>query len=105
MRAVKINSKDRCIEEVEFDGLTSMQRHVGGLIEPIRIETPELKDHEVLVDEEGMCKDVAYGFLIKGGNQPYAGDGLVVGDTGEKYVGTEISKEEVEDLVEFIGYA
>jgi len=100
MRAIRINAKDRLIEVVEWETLRDLQRHVGGLIE--RVELEGLDRYSLLVDEEGLCKELDYGFVIKGYPNPIMGNGLFVGDNCENFVGTDIYDSLIKRMVTWI---
>ena len=77
MRAIVINAKDRTITEIEIDGsLESLQRIVGGLIEPV---TQGLDGtHHCYVNEEGLLDHPRHFFMFRGGHQPLAGNGVIL---------------------------
>jgi len=79
MRAILIDAKNMEIREVEIDGsLESLQKAVGGLIETAMY----LENGDVMfVNEDGLAL-FDYFFEITGGHQPFAGNGIVVGDDG-----------------------
>jgi Domain of unknown function (DUF3846) len=78
MRAIVINAKDRTITATEIDGsLTSLQQIVGGLIEPVYDGLDDA--HHCYVNEEGFLDQPHYFFMFKGGHQPLAGNGVIVG--------------------------
>jgi hypothetical protein len=103
MRALKIDVTKREITEIEIPDkkpLSQMQAVVGGLI-TIAVTLPN--DDDVFVDDEGLLKGPPGFFVIKGGHQPFAGNGLVCGSdpaTGET-VAAKTSLEEMRGLVRF----
>lgn len=99
-RAIKINAEKGCTEIVRWSSLEHLQKHCGGLVE--RVETPALPDCSVLVDEEGLFKDYHYGFLLKGYPNILCGNGLVVGNNGIEFMGTQVDEKDVEDVISFI---
>jgi hypothetical protein len=80
MRAIKINSYNETIEEIEINGLADMQKHVEGYIEA-GFYFPD--GSCCFVDEEGLLKQTPVFFEIKGAHQPFAGNGLIVGAADE----------------------
>ena len=99
-RAIKINAKEKKLEVVQWEKFEDLQRHVGGYIE--RVETQYLPKHAILVDEEGLFKDYTFCFRVKGYPQILAGNGLIVGDTGESFVSATLSPEDVEDVIQML---
>ena len=79
MRVIKIDAENKIVIEMEIeesDKLSKMQAVVGGLIEIAY----ELDNNDtVFVNEEGLFCDPKNFFEIKGGHQPFAGNGIVVG--------------------------
>lgn len=82
MRAIVINAKDRTVTETEIDGsLKSLQQIVGGLIEPV---TQGLDGfHHCYVNEEGLLDNPRHFFMLHGGHQPLAGNGVILGSTDD----------------------
>lgn len=79
MRAIRIDSKAMTVKEIDIPGdLESLQKQVGGLIEPVR-GVPFADD--LYVDEEGLLKDYDTGFVIAG--HTLAGSGVIIGHNGE----------------------
>lgn len=99
-KAIRINAEKQTLEVVEWDCLKDLQRHVGGLIE--RIDYPGAPGISVLVDEEGLFKDLTYGFSLRNGHQVLAGNGLIVGDNGMDFISIDIEPENAADDIEFI---
>jgi len=76
MKALWIRSDLQTVEEVDYTGLLDMQRMVGGLVQPAY----EFHNRDIVfVDKEGMLKRYPTFFIIRGGCQPYCGNGLLVG--------------------------
>lgn len=83
MRAIKIDSKKRTVTEIEIDPqetLQDMQAAVGGCIQ-VAVEFPN--GDVIMVNEEGLVGEQNEFFYHTDGHQPFAGDGIVVGDDGE----------------------
>jgi hypothetical protein len=103
MKAIFIDSKNREVKEVEIKGdLQSWYETIGcGMVECALY----FDDHDsIMVDEEGLfhseCNEF---FFVKGGHQPFAGNGLVVGtDENGESVSTKISLDEVKSKVKFM---
>lgn len=77
-KAYWINSETRQISEITITDLADLQKHVGGYIE-VAYEWP---NGDVLyVDEEGMLKQPASGFVLlpERADQVLAGNGVMVG--------------------------
>lgn len=75
------------VVKASFDGLTDMQRAVGGLIQPIDFVI-EGELVSLYVDEEGRCVHEDYqipnrlaSFLVQ---QPVIGDAFLIGDVDEE---------------------
>lgn len=103
MRAIKIDSLNKIVSEIEIDeenSLSGMQGVVDGLIE----FAFELKNGDTLfVNEEGLFSATTF-FEIKGAHQPFAGNGVIVGtnfSTGET-VDAESSLDEIRSMVSFL---
>ena len=103
MKAIFIDSKNREVKEVEITGdLQSWYETIGcGMVECALY----FDDHDsIMVDEEGLfnseCNEF---FFVKGGHQPFAGNGLVVGtDNMGEATDTKISLDEVKSKVKFM---
>ena len=105
MKAILIdvlNENVRMVEVDDNDVLRSWYKHIGcSMVEVGHY----FNNHDsVLVDEEGLFSidnDSKF-FTIKGGHQPFIGNGLVVGvnNKGES-VDPHISVDEVRSMVEF----
>jgi hypothetical protein len=83
MRAIIINAEERTIIEPEIDGsLKSLQKIVGGLIDPVY---PGLEgtDHHCYVNDEGLLNSPQHFFMLKDGHQPLAGNGVILGTTDD----------------------
>lgn len=103
MKAILIDAKNREVKEVQITGdLQSWYETIGcGMVECALY----FDEHDsIMVDEEGLFNDGCDDFFfVKGGHQPFAGNGLVVGtnDVGES-VDTKISLDEVKSKVKFM---
>ena len=76
--AYKINAEKGRIERIQIENLEDMQACVGGLIEL----AGEIEGrNDLYVDEEGLCKEVTYGFRFK--DRIFAGNGLIIGHNGK----------------------
>ena len=104
MRAIKIDSENMTVHEIEIDEertLSQLQGIVGGNIE-LAHELPE--GDSVFVNEEGLFCSPEHFFEINGGHQPFAGNGVVVGldfKSGST-VGAKSSVENIRSLVKFL---
>jgi hypothetical protein len=82
MRAIVINAQERTVSEVEIKGsLKSLQSVVGGLIAPV-YEGLGSK-HHAYVNDEGLLNNPQHFFMLKGGYQPLAGNGVILGTTDD----------------------
>jgi hypothetical protein len=80
MRAIIINAKDRTITATEIDGsLKSLQRIVGGLIEPVYDGLGDA--HHCYVNDEGLFDHPQHFFFFRNGHQPLAGNGVILSST------------------------
>jgi Domain of unknown function (DUF3846) len=80
MRAIVINSKDRTITETNIDGsLKTLQRIIGGMIEPVSHGLDEF--HHCYVNEEGLLHHPRHFFMFRDGHQPLAGNGVILSST------------------------
>jgi hypothetical protein len=83
MRAIVINAEAQTVIETDIDGkLHSLQEIVGGLIDPVY---PGLEgtDHHCYVNDEGLLNNPQHFFMLKGGHQPLAGNGVILSTTGD----------------------
>jgi Domain of unknown function (DUF3846)/Domain of unknown function (DUF4314) len=105
MQAILIDVTAREIRAVDYDGLKDLQRLVGGFI----ATATAFDNGDVLfVDDEGLFKAPPGFFRVKGIDQPFAGNGVLVGEEhydgdgeylGIKAPGTTVA--ELSELVEF----
>jgi hypothetical protein len=103
VRAILIDAKARTITESEIpDGATldAMQSAVGGSIETAF----EFPNHDtVFVNEEGLLGPMPDWFEVKGGHQPFVGNGIVCGfdpDSGDT-IAAKSTIEEIRAAVTF----
>lgn len=84
MRAIKIDSKNRIITEVDINDLEDMQKIVEGYI-CLAFDHPDAK-HSCFVNDEGLLNSPQYFFAFLLNDfctQPFAGDGIIVGGNEE----------------------
>ena len=81
---VVINAKEKKIEAIsDHPGLDTLRGIVGGSI--AFAHTFENGD-TLYVNDEGLLDDsIDYGFIIEGGHQPFAGNGVIVGQEVEDF--------------------
>lgn len=105
MKAILIDVLNENVRMVEVDDnnvLRSWYKHIGCSM----VEVAHYFNHHdsIMADEEGlftMDNDSKF-FTIKGGHQPFIGNGLVVGvDNKGESVDPHISVDEVRSMVEF----
>lgn len=70
-----INAKERTVTEVPHDGRADISKMVEGYLELATY----FNGDTVYVNEEGMYR-FDYFFTIAGGHQPFAGNGVIVGE-------------------------
>lgn len=104
MRAIKINSTTKEIQEIEIDDtdtLSGMQAAVGGYIESAH----ELDNGDTIyVNEEALLCSPQDFFEVKGGHQPFAGNAIILShdpDTGESK-SAESSLSDIRAAVNFL---
>lgn len=101
-RAVKINAEIQTIEEIHWETINDLKKHIGGNFEAIA--TPDLNGDIVLVDEEGLYKDVSYGFYLKGYSHVFvlAGNGIVIKMNEKEFAETNIDILCIEDNIRWV---
>ena len=77
MRAIKIDSENRMISEVEIKDYKDMQSIVNGCI-CLAFDYPGEKN-ACYVDDEGILKNPEFFFAVPYYPQPFAGNGIIVG--------------------------
>lgn len=104
MRVIKIDSVNKTVSEVELndeDSLKGLQAIVEGLIEVAH----ELPNGDTLfVNEEGLMYSPMHFFEIKGGHQPFAGNGVIAGydfESGES-TDAESAASQIRAMVTFL---
>lgn len=87
MKALKINTETRTIEEIFIDGsLKSIYDAIGNGCTCFECPVSFENDDTLYVDEEGLFHDVNGGMAVKGFGNPIVGNGLIIGtdiETGE----------------------
>lgn len=109
MRCIIINAKERTITEgdnpaQDKSGLEFMQKTVGGYIQiAAYVKTTKQGNDVLYVDEEGLLKNLGYGFVYHGAHQPFVGNGIICGveDKDGNTVAAKISLEDVRKRVRF----
>ena len=102
MRAIKIDSKNRTITEININNLDDMQQVVEDWI-CTGFNFPD-DQNTCYVNDEGLLESPEHFFVHKDGHQPFAGNGLIIGFnpyTGENEACT-LNLEEVKDDVQFL---
>ena len=105
MRAIKIDSKNRTVSEIDIDEqkgvLNEWYKAIG--CELVEVAHYMSDKNHILVDEEGLLKDITDFFIYNGNLQPFAGNGLVVGvDEEGKTISCDVTLEEVTKNVTFV---
>ena len=105
MKAIKIDSHTKTIEEVQIEGLPGMQAVVEGYI-TVALELDD--ENTLFVDDEGLLKDPKDFFLWRSETESkktrgFAGNGLIVGhnDEGDS-TNVSFSLEKVKILCAFV---
>lgn len=114
MKAILIDVKNQTVTDVMYDGNNSLNewyRLMGCEMVETAMDIPNKDGDEniantVLVDEEGLLNvdESTKFFTIKGGHQPFAGNGLIVGTNyynGET-VDVGITADDVRDKIKFM---
>jgi hypothetical protein len=99
MKGIKIDATNRMVTEVEVNGLSDMQKEVGGYIESAMYLGKQ--DHVLFVDEEGLLKEGLSSFYFNG--RVFLGNGLIMGfsfKTGNNK-DCKMSLKVIKDLVKF----
>lgn len=71
------------------------QAFVGGWLEEVSVDAT----HRLLVDEEGLLKQLPLGFTFSG--RPYVGNGVVFGISEDDYADVTVSADDLRPLVRF----
>jgi hypothetical protein len=100
MRAIKIDSLNRAITEIENTGLESLQAAVSGYI-TIAYDYPD--GSTCFVNDEGLFTANNF-FSSKFGHQPFAGNGIIVGPVDNEGESTEctLTIEEIKASTKFL---
>lgn len=76
MKAIKIDTKNKSVYEIEVFTLADLQEAVGGYIETaLNFDNGDT----LYVNEEGLLREPFGFFYYRGAIQPYAGNGIIVG--------------------------
>ncbi len=106
MKAILIDPVDLRISSVEISGnrtLPDIYEHMHCRTVAVAGQIGKLRDHDVIVDDEGLFKDNQRYFAIKGITQPLAGIGLILRATrGGRWDDCRIQVDEVAELVRFL---
>jgi len=86
MRAILINSTEKTITEVDYDGnYRSIYTHIGcDLFDLVYVDGGSM-----FVDDEGLLKNPQHFFMWKGMGQPLAGNALILGESDDDGESTE----------------
>ena len=114
MKGILIDSKNKTVTDVEYDGKNSLKewyRLLGCSMVEIAVELPNdgRKGNTIMVDEEGLLSvdsNTPF-FFFEGAHQPFAGNGLVVGDdyyNGET-IDVSITANDIRDKIKFYSLA
>ena len=107
MRAIKIDSENRTITEIDIDsardGYLGMKEVVGGII-CTAYHYPDRKA-TCFVNDEGLLNNPQHFFLSKYYPQPLAGNAIIVGTRGPETVECKLNLQEVIDTTKFFTLA
>ena len=104
MKAILINAVDRTVVEVQVTKTNTLADWYKLLcVEMVEIAHYLTEHDQLIVDEEGLLKDVTVGFDFRGCGQDFlAGNGLIVGtDEDGEAVDCDATVEEIKDKVRF----
>ena len=100
LRALKIDAVNHTITEYAYTGLASMQEAVGGYITTAhRLPNGD----EIFVNDEGIYESPYYWFTVKSAHQPFAGNGIIVGNADENG-DTTAAKSTIAELINNIRF-
>jgi|WetSurMetagenome_2_1015567.scaffolds.fasta_scaffold212806_3 hypothetical protein len=101
-KVIFINAENQKITIKQTFILADLQKLVGGLIERAHILQ---NNDELYVNEEGLFASENYFFTIKGGHQPFAGNGYIIGPLTKTGDNTSVQStiEEIEKQITFMG--
>ena len=84
IKAILIDAKNGLVKQVEIEDTnfcSDCYKHIGcDMIEGAM----DVGGNALYVDEEGLCKELDYAFIIQGGHQPFVGNGILVGYDAKK---------------------
>ncbi len=96
MKAIKINAKDRKIEEIEISTWKDISPAIGCDLFTTMCMGRSSTSDRLYIDDEGMINGTQDFFYLEGMPQPYAGNGVILGTDRE---GESIEpKTKIEDL-------
>jgi hypothetical protein len=107
MRAILIDTIARELREIDIapGDLVDVYREIGEGCELVTVaHYYDDGVHSIYVDDEGLLMPKTAGFFVRGGHQPFAGNGVVtaINDEGET-VDCTMTIEEVRDGLSWTG--
>jgi len=84
MKAIFIDAKNRLVQKVEgdFNDYKEINKILGC---SVLTYAGQLENGDtIFVDDEGLLKPCDHFFFVKGQHQPFAGNGLILGDTDDE---------------------
>lgn len=103
MKAIKINSKNKTIEQVEVKDWRDISPLIG--CGTFTVAMVLENEDTIYVDDEGLLtlgRDSTF-FEFEGGHQPFAGNGLILGcDEEGESCDVKASIEEIKNKVKFL---
>lgn len=101
MRAIKIDSKNSTIIEIEIKGYEEVRDAVDGCI-CLAFDYPNNK-HSCYVNDEGLLNNPEFFFVSKFGAQPFAGNGVIMGSTPSGNFRTcKLNLDDVKNSIKFL---
>ena len=107
-RGILIDAVNRQVREVNFINFEDMKRQMN--VEWVTVGADLKTNHKirqtVWVDDEGLLNNPDHFFVIDGGYQPYAGNGMIAGTSSHgNTVDCRMTVEEVEKMVHYMTLA
>lgn len=98
-KAILIDPKKRKVSIVEYKDHNDIQKFVGGIF-TTAMTLPN--EETVFVNDEGLLNGTQEFFALKGGHQPYAGEGLLVGAELYDDEGDLVETTDPSDLLDWV---
>lgn len=100
MKALKINTGNKTIEEIEISSWKDIAPAIGNGCELFAIPIIFENEDGIYVDDEGLFNDFQGGFMLKDWEYPIVGNALLVGsDDDGNSVDVKTSVDDLEKMV------